>query len=790
MAKQRATIAMNIIKKKALEDRIDGFRAEGRTLAHSIDALTRGISHEGEGTRDSTAQHQETRQKQLFNRLVSNLEKIPGGYEAWKSQTMTDDWVRELYQLRMPDGTPGLTKSPMALEIAKAVHDTQNIARLELNKSGAWVGEYEGYISKTLHNAYKIHSATFETWRDVVLANIDQARTFEGLSAPEREKFLYNMRDALSTGVHMTADHGEAVKAVAFPGRGDIARRASSGRVLHWKDADSWLAYQRQFGEPAIEKGVLTGLQRAGRDIELMSRWGTNPNAMFETLIRKTREKYRGDHDAIADLDKNMDRLKAEFAQLTGEASRPRNDLAGQIQGTVLAMQDMTKLGNVILAHLSTQITKPFQLRYLGVGRWKAYTSVLRNLAQDTTPEGKQILESLYARATGEYQNMLGGYEAIDSVPGTVARMRHLSMKIGLLPQALAREKAGTMWELSNFLGQNVGKSFDQLSKETARGLRIYGITPAEWDVLRTAPDHERDAQGVMFLTPKAAMRANVDGLASDRLANAIDPADADRIREDVRNDLAMKLGSYYSDAADRSTVTPGIKERAFFANHFGRAGPYVGQYKSWAMAAVRTMWGQAIYGTSSKTEAAKYLAELMAGGVAIGYARIAITDALQGKVPATFKGDDPRHDMDLLSHSMVAGGAMGLFGDYLMDQYSRAGESSGDLAKDFAAKIAGPAFSDIAQAAILAKKFAMIPFAEDSTQALHQADAEGMRFLTSHLPVVNTFYLRALSHWLFVDRLNEAADPGYLQRHQDAIKERTGQEFYLPPTQYAGAPQ
>jgi|GEM_PF-4016153 len=76
---------------------------------------------------------------------------------------------------------------------------------------------------------------------------------------------------------------------------------------------------------------------------------------------------------------------------------------------------------------------------------------------------------------------------------------------------------------------------------------------------------------------------------------------------------------------------------------------------------------------------------------------------------------------------------------------------------------------------------------AQTARCTLDRADADGTQFLTSHLPIVNVFYLRLLSHWLVLDRLNEMADPGYLQRHQDSIRERSGQEFWLPPTQYAG---
>ena len=118
---------------------------------------------------------------------------------------------------------------------------------------------------------------------------------------------------------------------------------------------------------------------------------------------------------------------------------------------------------------------------------------VLRDLAQDKSPEGQAVLENLRANATGQVQNIISGYEPIDGVPGKIAQLRMLAMRMGGLPWMLARQKSGTEWELANFLGQNVGKSFEQLESRTSRGLSIYGITPAEWDALRLAPGHDRD---------------------------------------------------------------------------------------------------------------------------------------------------------------------------------------------------------------------------------------------------------------------------------------------------------
>jgi hypothetical protein len=787
-ARQKLTAMQDMMKRHALADKVAQIRESGLSLAHGIDALTRGISEAVPGARDSTAQHQLAQQEFLIGRLVANLEKVPGAMEAWRRRILTAEWVQELAELNKQDGRPGISGSPLAQEIAKAVHDAQDIARLGMNRAGAWIGDYDGYVARTQHDPIKIHNAGFDRWMQDVLGGIDQAKTFEGLSTAEREDFLHNMWDALSTGVHMTADHGAAPKAPAFVGPGSMGKRASAARVLHWKDADSWRQYQEQYGDPVIERGVLSSLHRAGRDTALMERWGSNPKLSFDNLIQQVRQQYRGDHDAIAQLDKALPRIREEFAHLTGEASRPQVDLANKIRSSILALQDITKLGNVLLAHLSTTLTKPFQLQYLGIGRWKAYTSVLSNLMKDTSPEGRTVLENLRANATGQFQEMMGGYEPVDGIPGQLARLRQFSMRIGGLPWMLERQKTGTMWEVANFLGQKVGQNFDQLDQRTARGLDIYGITPAEWDALRAAPDHDRDGSGSVFLTPAAAMRADVDGLAGDRLGNAVDAEDASRIRAEVRDRLAMKLAAYYADAAERSTVTPGVQERAFWTLHAGRTwGPALGQYKGWAMAAVRTMWGQAIHGSNSRAESVKYLSELVGVGMAVGMARIAITDAMNGREPAMPNGD-ARHDALLMGRAMVAGGALGIYGDYLMGQNARAGESASDRAKDLGLNLLGPAFADMATTFGLAKNYASIPFAEDAGHALDRADAEATHFLTSHLPLANTFYLRLLSRWLVLDRLNEMADPGYLQRHQDAVQQRAGQEFWMAPTQYAGA--
>lgn len=780
-ARKRLTAQQDIIKRVKLAQTIDQIHGRGLPIAHGFDAVVRGISENVPGARNSTAQAQLERQNEFMSRLETNLSKTPGALDAFRKRILTPEWTRELSELNKENGHPGITKNPLALKIAQAVHDAQDLARLRLNQSGAWVGDYDGYVSRTQHNAIAIHKAGYDQWKRDVLEGLDQEKTFGDLTRGEQETYLRNVYDALSTGVHMIADRGElGAKAGAFPGPANPARRASAERTLHWKDADAWRAYQAKYGEPNIELGVLNSLQRAGRDAALMDRWGSKPQETFDTLVRQMRESYRSDHAAVMRFDAALPRLKEEFAHLTGEATRPQKELEAKIVSTVREAQDITKLGNVLLAHMSVAATKPFQLQYQGVGRWKAYTSVLRSLVEDKSPEGRQIMENLRANATGQMQHLASGYEARDGIPGYLAQLQRISMRLGGLPWMIARQKAGTRWEVANFLGQQAHLPFDQLNERTQRGLSMHDISPQEWEMLRSAPLN-RDASGSAFLTPGSAMKANVDPLVASKLEVALDADHAERIRDEARDRLAMKLASYQGDAADKSTITPGIAEKAFLTRRFGRTwGPAVGQYKTWAMAAVRQMWGQSIHGSSSKAEAVKSLAELVAVGTAIGYARLAMTSGLQGETPELLNGD-AKHDVELTMKSMLAGGGLGIFGDYLMGQYARPDENGLDRAKGLALSLLGPTIEDGLQMAGIGWEAASAAFGSNPEHTLGNAGGETMRFVTNHLPFVNIWYLHLLSHWLVLDRLNEMADPGYLQRRQDAIKQRTGQDFFLP---------
>lgn len=818
------------LKRRDLETAIDqlhgtvlsvGLRAGKKLpLAQAVDALTRGISEDVAGGRLSTAAEAQSWRNHFLGTLETALDRehLMG---AWRGRSETANWVRELHELNKDKtGHPGVTGSAIALKIAQAVKNAQDVARVQLNRSGAWVGDYDGYISRTAHNAVEIHKAGFQAWRDHVLARLDKDRTFADVYAAERdqmgrdedgrtvdegvEHFLHNVWDSLSTGVHMASDHGTGRgKSPAFSGPGNMGKKASAERVLHWKDADAWRQYQERFGDPVIERGVIASLMRAGTDTALMRKWGTNPVFAHDNLLRTIQEKYRDDHEAMAEFQKALPRLRREFEFLTGTQDRPGHTLSDRILSPIYAWQDIEHLNHVLFTHLSVGATMPHQLRFLGVGRWRAYTAAVRNLVQDKSPQGRAVMQGLAANAEGQAREIMSGYEPMDSVPGRIAKLRTLVMRLGGLPAALARERMGAQWEISHVFGGHLGKPIDALPPRMQRALRLYGLNGADWDALRGAPDHEVSGSGATHLTPQAAYRASdaaIEALDPGRIANAATPESATRIRDDIRAHLSMKLASLYTDSADRAVVTPGVPERALLRTDTW-LGKIVGQYKSWGAAAVRQMWGQSLYGTT-KADAVKALAALSATSAAMGYLRTVVTDALVGKVPQQFTiaqqfymGKDAPpvdliHDALLLGSSLIKGSGLGILGDMLLGQMLEVSTGSAyERSLKYIAQLAGPVVGDAARVGGLVTEYVQAGLQKHPQKAFRNSNADLLRFVEGLVPFINAWYARLMTNWLIFNRLQEAASPGYLERYQRRVKKESGQNFWLPPTHYLGHP-
>lgn len=708
-----------------------------------IQAEIHGVNTPMDGSRFSAEAESKALNALYQGGVVSDLERA-GLFDVARRGDLEKEWVAELFELsKGPDGKPGISKSAPALEIAKILHRWQTLAKQNLNEAGAWIGDYSGYVTRTAHDPDRIRIAGFDAWRAALLDGLDKDRTFADVADPE--KFVKGVYNALTTGVHLTAEGGGAFKEAAFSGPGNLAKRLSSERVLHWRDAEAWRAYQQRFGDGNAMAAVVGSLGRASREAALMRRWGTNPRAEFEADLRHFQEKLRdSDPDQVRKLRGATNSLQNRFDFLDGTANMPVNRLGARVSSALRVQQSLAKLGGVAITHAMSLSSKAAELRYHGIGFLQGYGDVLQSFTRGRgSGQTREIMDLLGAGLEGMQRDLVSRFEPDDGLPGKLSKLANTYFKWSGLTYLVNAQKAGAAFVLSRHLGSLLDHAHGDLPVATKRLLKIYGIKPEDWEALRQAPGHVAIGDR-KFLTPDAASRAGDE-------------------------DLAMKLHALYHDVADRTIITPGLVEDALLLQGsrpgtvLGEALRFFAQFKKWPLAAVRQGLGREIYGGQGKAMAVSGIVHMAVGSIVLGYLRMALSDMTRGVAPR-----NPTDPKTWLAAS-AQGGGLGIFGDYLFGEYSRFGHN-------FAETFAGPVLGGLAGDVIQLWNEAKEGKGKDLPPAL-------LHMAVGNTPFANLFYVRAALNYLLLYQVQEALNPGYLRRMERHMQQDTGQHFFVPPS-------
>lgn len=724
-----------------------------------------------------------TRHDQYLSGLTNELDR-KGLYQAARSNQFQREWGRELYELSLQNAgddraQPGVTKNQHAIEIAQSVSKYMAVAKDNLNKAGAWIGEYAGYINRTVHDEDKIRRAGQDSWTSFIRPLLDD-KTFEG--ADSEGEFLRGVYNALYTGVHLSDADGVGFKDPAFTGPANLAKKLSESRVLHFKDADGWMDYQEKFGRGTLLEQVYGSLGRAAHSQSLLSRWGTNPEAEFKQDMQWLGERYRDQHtDSIAALNQGKGGLENLFSHLTGEANRPQSRLAAKIASYVRLDESMAKLGMVAFTHLSAATTKAGELHYQGVPWHEAYGNFLSSIFRGMSHgDAAQWADETLAGLEGTNRDIISAFSPNDSVPGKASRLANLFFKLSGLTWLLNKQKAGAEWAISRRAGMMMDRAHDDLPPEMQRALMQYDISPKEWDVLRNAPDHV-SVNGRQFLTPQAAIRASDESyhptidMGADTNLTERSQAFIDRRVAAGRENLSMKVHAWLHDTADRSVVTPGIQDHALLLRGTqpgtipGEALRFVSQFKMWPIAAVRQQWGREIYGQGGVGNKIGGILNLTVGSALTGYGIYALKMLMKGQNP-------PPPSPQAAIAGMMQGGGLGIFGDYLFGEYSRFGQSVTESAL-------GPVLGS-GSTAIFDLWNRIKSRAEGSEHPQPLAPA-ALKLLTDNTPFINMFYTRQALNYLFLHSLQETLNPGYLERSQRSLKQKQGATYWLSPSEH-----
>jgi hypothetical protein len=511
--------------------------------------------------------------------------------------------------------------------------------------------------------------------------------------------------------------------------------------------ADAYLRLMGKYGPGQDLYSMMRGhLRAAATEIAFTDLLGPDFRGTFRAMLAEARkDEARGRKSPF--LTRFMSSSAAAertFKVLAGESSAVQSELVAGIFGGLRAWLASAQLGSAVLAAVpGDSATIALAAQHNGISAVKVITRAVELIAADT--KDKRALAArlgIVAHATADVALSSGRFQGEFMDHQTLGKVANAVIAwTGLQAWTEAAKRAFTM-EMLGHIADMTRHAFADVDAPFRRFLERYGISPEEWDALRTAP--LLDVDGAKFFGAGA--------IADVRLGEKILGGVIDERRFAVLE----------SDALVKQALT-GALPRGTMWGEIARSATL---YKSFPLSLIVThMMRAAMQDTLSNKVA--YGLQLVL------YTTIAGAVTLQAKALVTGKDPRPMNDKAFWGAALVAGGGIGIFGDLIYSGLTRADSS-------LAGTLIGP-FGSLADAAGQLIFPGVRKAIEGKDTNLGQTLARQLKYNT---PGSTAWYLRLPLDRLLWDRVQMAVDPDYrasFRRTRERAAE-FGQKFWWGP--------
>ncbi|GAA0504777.1 hypothetical protein [Pigmentiphaga daeguensis] len=718
----------------------------GNNLAEGLEATLVGVNRAKVGAREGVAQVQEMLRKRYLAGFIADVERT-GNMRLFTSGAMDRDIARALWAIGRDTEDAALRALPAeAVDVARVINKWQDVTRMDANEAGAWIGKRAGYIVRQTHDPERIRRAGFDEWRAAAMEYFDFDEM--GVMTPEA---LRNLYANLATGNHLKDAPADPT---GFRGPGNLAKKLSGQREIHFKDADAWYEYNQRFGQKNLREAVTAGMIRSADSVGMMRVLGTNPAAMFDTIRDDLimAAKAAGREDQVIQLQDRRNALGQFMAAVDGSMNIPGNAMWARRAANVRTWEVLAKLGGMFLSQMNDIAIYGSGTRYQGRGFLSGMSEAVGGLGRSLAPQETRDL----AAALGVVlDNMAGELGRIGSFaePGWLTGASRWFMKLNLSNWWVNRMRTSAAFGMSHHMALNSDRTWEALGGEYRRVLSLYDIGPEDWDAIRTSS--QRSVDGRDYIVPE----------------NVADAAAADKLR------------TYLTDQTSFLALEPDAKTRAYILQG-SRPGTWTGefyrfamQFKSFTGSYMQKIIGRELYGRGYEGNGVigalrngngemQGLASLIVTTTLLGYGSMALKDLAKGRMPRD-PTESPEMAGKVLLAALVQGGGAGIYGDFLFGEANRFGQGA-------LATVAGPVISTGAS---------IIDLYQRSLRGDDTA-AEALRITIANTPFANLFYARPVLDYMVLYQMQEAMNPGYLRRMERRLRDESGTEFLLRPTE------
>lgn len=739
----------------AARQRLDAFIKTYHGKDGKLEALNRTIAFHADGK--SNFLSVESRGKATRDYALSQIQEAfeavdPRFFHLFEDEASVRDLV---YEMRGQD-----TGNVRAKKGAKAWAGVTELLRQRFNDAGGDIGYLENWGIPQHHSMEKVGRVPQDKWVSDVIGKLDRKYYIKDdgqlMSDAELKTFLGEAYNTIATGgLNKLSDTGMRIS-------GARSNRGNASRQIHFKDADSYLEYQREYGDRSLWEVMVGHLEGISKDIALVETYGPNPDHVFRSILDEvTAEQATANPERTGRIKRLANSTENLYNFIAGKTQPIANPHIARWSDNIRNWMVASRLGSALLASFSDLGTMYMSAKVANIPMNRLFMNQLEAM----NPANRTELAR--ARRAGlAMESLLGSVNrwAMDNMGPSVSRWAATAVMraSGLTAWTDAHKRAYGVTMMGS-LGEVVSRSPDLRSLDDSdfRILKSKGITEQDFSVWKLAQQEDWGNGNTTMLTPESIMR--IPDAAVMHLG----------LPERVRFEAMRRLLAAVSEEVDMAVITPGAREQLLTGGGLQR-GTWKGEltrsvflFKSFPISVVLRHWTRAM-GMPSAGGRAAYIAAFLASTTMLGALSQQLNDLASGRNPREMTGKDAGK---FWLGALLKGGGLGLYGDFLLSDHTRYG--GGALAS-----MLGPMAGLVDDVVKLAQG---IPLNAVEGKP-EQTGGDLVKLGKGLIPGANLWYAKAaLDHMIF-NQLQEYFSPGYLRKMEQRSKKEFNQTYWWRP--------
>lgn len=678
--------------------------------------------------------------------LVDFYTNIKGGLGVFTDAELVQKIVRE----RFNDSTG----DPLAKKISDKMGEVFEGMRERFNRAGGDIGKLDDWGLPQTHSLEKIVLAGKQAWVQKAEGLIDTSKYVHEdgtyYSQQEIRELLEYSFDTLSSNGANKTEIGRQ----SFGGNSKVTSRHSESRVLHFKDAESWMEYQAEFGGMPFVDLVEAHINGLSKDIALVENLGSSPRNSMRILMDAAEQKDWQKGIDANDTGKSRKRAQTMFDEFSGQ-NTPQSEVLANLGLAYRSMNVASMLGGTTISSVTDQAMIAKTASIHGIAYRKTFGELVSQL-NPKNKEDRQLAHSL-GLATEEMLGSIARWsdDGLTSVHGKSQKLARVSsgiasqvMRISGLNALTAASKVGFTKMLMHKYGTLTrSKAWADLDAMDRELIEKTGLNERAWEVMRLA-DPVVDRKGNQLMSARSIYE-----IPDSDLTRFGDP-------QKVRDEVATQFQAHLLDEQGMAVVEAGLRERTWMSAG-QRKGTGMGelvksmlQFKSFPAAFLMRHGSRAMAQDGVKGKAA-YGVSLFAMTTLLGALAVQLKELANGNDPSTmWDSDDPQKAMNFWTRSAVQGGGLSILGDILVAGTDTSGRSASDF-------MVGPLGSDVK--AVLGLTVGNLTQYYDDKDT--NASNEAFRLLKNKIPAQNLWYTKAATNRMVFDEMQDMIAPGYREK-------------------------